>query len=496
MIPIGSKLLSSFCPLLAATFILSGCGGSSDSEKSGYINLYNASANAPAVFLTLDENLDEDDDDEFETTYYGVEYADSSGNYEVEAQDYFMELAWQDEYSTDRNDLQVFSLSEIDISDEVIRYVVITEDIANANILEFDVPVIDEDDDTTNELFNFRLLNVHPNTESVDVYQSNTEQTFNEATLISQVAYGELTENFKYSQDDYIFYITAAGSEEVLYQSDEVPYDYPAQYIMAIRGNPGVDSSPFIIDKISSSNIVSYEHDGAKAQFQVFNAIKPHELLPDYQSSFDFHLDGVTETAEITALPINQFSDDFIREHGDYSVALTVPDTETILLKNHLVTLSENQEKTIFFYLLEEDVDHDGDGDVDEDGDGIVDEIEVNAKSLVVNNSTSESIYDNDIKIVHFVDNEDFSSIKFYFVRHDETIETANYQRTVSLAKDEEITLLNNTYTVFAVANDDGSDLILASTEITITDASNNQFVILDQDPTSPSGYLMIIADQ
>ena len=493
---VDSKYLSNFSVIFAAGLVLSGCGSSSDSDKSGYIHLYNASKNAPAIFLTVDEDINEDNEDEIEQTYYGVSYAENSGNYELEAQAYTIELAWQDEYSTDRNDLEVFYQQESAILDENIHFVVTTGDFSNANIFEFDIPIIDDDNDDIEERFNFRLLNVIPNTENIDIYQSKSEQTFNEAELIAPLSYGDLTDNLKLDQGDYIFYITLAGTQEILYQSDEISFDYPSQYILAVRENLGVDNSPYVIDKISNSNIESYDHDGAKAQYQVFNAIKPHELIPDYQSSFNFHLNGIDTAPEIEALAVNTLSSSFIHEHGDFSVALTLPGSEQELLKNHLVTLSENQAKTIFFYLLEEDVDHDGDGNVDEDGDGIVDEIEVNAKSLVVNNSTSESIYDSEVKIVHFIDNEDFSTINFYFVRQDETIETANYHRIVSLGEDSEITLLNNTYTIYAVAKDNGSDIILASSEVTISDTSKNKFIILDQDENSPTGYLMTLIDQ
>jgi hypothetical protein len=480
---------------LAFVFLI-GCGGGSSKSGSGYIHLYNASSNAPDVYLTLDEDITEDDDDEFETTYAGVGYADASGNYEVDAEEYYIELAWQDEDSNDRDDLEKVYEDQIEITKDNIHYVIVTEDFSSPKILNFTVELIDDDNDSDEDLFNLRVLNLHSVASSVDIYLSKSDQSFNEATLISNSNYQEMSENQKFDQDDYVFYITEAGSSEILFQTEEVSYNYPSQYLMVIRENNGVDSSPYVLDKISNSNIETFEHDGAQASFRVFNAINEHQLLPNYQGEFNLYLNGVDETPEITELKLGEFSDTTTTDHGDYSVDLTIPTTGETIIKNHLLTLTENQNKTVFFYIKEEDVDEDGDGDVDEDGDGYVDEIEITTNSLVVTNSTSESIYDNDIQIIHFVDNEDFSNVTFYFVRSDEIIETAYYKKAAQLASPEEITLINNTYTVYAVAKEDSSDIILTTTTLTLTEDSDNLFLLLEQDNDSPTGYSILTVAQ
>jgi hypothetical protein len=59
--------------------VLTGCSSDSN-QTTGYIKFYNASPNAPGVFLTVDENLDDDDDDEIEVTYSAIDYTEVSGN--------------------------------------------------------------------------------------------------------------------------------------------------------------------------------------------------------------------------------------------------------------------------------------------------------------------------------------------------------------------------------------------------------------------------------
>jgi hypothetical protein len=479
--------------LLAA---LSGCGSSDDDKGTGYINLYNVSANAPGIFLTLDENLDEDDDDEVEITYSSVLYSKVSGNNELEAQPYFIELAWQDEDSNDRSDLEVIYESQLEVAQDEIQFIVLAENILAPKVLTYSIPVIDDDEDDDDDLFNLRFLNLHPAYDNVDIYLSKSDETFTQAQLLGQYTYTELAENQKLEQDEYVFYITSAGSEEVLYKSNEVSYNYASQYVMVIRENPGVSSSPFVLDKVSNSTIVEYPNDGAQAKFRVFNAIKPHVLLPDYQGVFDGYLNGIDESAEVESLNYGHFSDGITIDKGDYSFALTLPDSEQIIVQNHLLTLVENIDRTIFFYLSEQDVDDDQDGDVDENGDGIVDEIEISVNSLVIDNSTNQGVYDHGIQIVNFVDEDDFSMVTFYFVRSDEIIETAAHFTSVPYAQHQSILLRNNTYTIYAIAKDNSSDILLATSELTLDENSDELFLLLEQNASSPTGYTLSMTPQ
>ena len=258
---------------------------------------------------------------------------------------------------------------------------------------------------------------------------------------------------------------------------------------MIVRENSGSGTSPYAMDKMSNSSITEYLDSNSEAQFRAYNAIREHELLPNYTGSFDIYINGVDDEAEISGLEMGTYSESKIQNKGDYSLDLVLPDTAERLLSNHLLSLAENSNKTVFFYLDEEAVDLDGDGDVDENNDGIVDEIEVTIKSLVVANSTRESIYDHKITMIDLVDSEDFNFVKFYFVRSDETIETALYNRSAVYTQPESIYLQNNTYQVFAIAEVDSSEIILSNVEMTLDEDSDELFLIVEADLNSPTGY-------
>ncbi len=491
-----SNLFSTISPskvlLLSSALALAACGGSSDSSNVGYVKFYNSSKNAPDIILTLDQDLESDDDDDtdnFEVTFNGVAYTEALSVFEIDTDSYFYEMGWQDEDSSDRDDLEIVAEGQIKVTTDSIQLLVLTDDITAPQVETYSIEVLDDDEDEDNDLFNLRVLNLHPDSAGVDFYMSESDETFNEATLVGQFNYRQLSENQKFDQDEYIFYITKSGTQEVLFTSDDIDYAYPAQYVMIVRENTGSGTSPYAMDRMSNSSITEYLDTDSEAQFRAYNAIREHELIPNYTGTLDIYINGVDDEAEISALEIGSFSETKIQNKGDYSLDLLIPGSTERLLSNHLLSLAENTNKTVFFYLNEEDVDLDGDGNVDENNDGIVDEIEITIKSLVVANSTRESIYDHQITMIDLVDSEDFNFVKFYFVRSDETIETALYNRSAVYTQPESIYLQNNTYQVFAIAEVDSSEVILSSFQLTLDEDSDELFLIVEADDDSPTGY-------
>lgn len=471
---------------------LTGCGSSDDGDKVGYFQLYNTSASAPAIYLTVDQ---EDDDSYDENTHTGVSYTGISSRLTYEVDTYDIELAWKDE----DYDLELIYEDQLSIKKNQIKFIVVSEDITAANIQIFDIEVRDDDeisDDSDDDLFNIRFLNLHKESNSIDIYMSEGNETFNEAELVGQSSYGELTDSQKMDEDSYIFYITYAGSDEVIFTSTDISFPYSSEYIVSVRENKGAGSSPFIMDIITTSSVSEFADVYSEAAFRIYNGITEHELLENYQGIVDLHVDGVDDTPEIAGLAFNQFSDKIQTNFGDYSINLVSPDDNSPIIENHLLTLSENSDKTIFFYLTEDNVDDDGDGNVDEDGDGIVDEIEISINSLVVNNSVNESIYTHQINVVNLIDHDDFSSVNVYFVRSNETISTADNTISASYIVPNSISLINNTYSVYVVATIKSSALIISSQELILNVDSKDQFLILEMDEESATGYRAEFTEQ
>lgn len=476
--------------------VLSGCN-SDDKETTGYVKFYNASPNAPSIFLTVDENLDDDDDDEIEVTYSSIDYTEVSGNKALDTNTYFIELAWQDEESSDRNDLEVIYQDSISIKSDEINFIALTGDVRNPEVLRFDIDIIDDEDDDDYDQFNIRLLNIHEEIQSVDLYVSKDNETFNEAEFLATVTYQNLSDNIKLDQDQYIFYITLPGSTDVIYTSVDQSYSVVSQYIIVLRDNTGVGSSDFTIDSIGINGITELQDVDSEAEFGFYNAISSNDYLPDYQGNIDIDVRiGDVSKVKIDNLAKGEFSVSTITSNGDYAFDVLNSDSEELYIRDALLSLQENADNTIFLYGRKDAIDDDKDGDIDENGDGIVDDYEIVIKSLTLTKSSSSSIYSHGVKVVNLANSEDFSRVTFYFVLNDEIISTADNLLSVLQENSGSLTLLNNTYDIYAIASIDGTDIVLDSMQMVLDEQSQEQYLIFEQDVNTSSGYQMLLVNQ
>ncbi|ALO33388.1 hypothetical protein CMT41_00665 [Colwellia sp. MT41] len=495
------KTLQTLKSWLAASILLTllGCEFSEDSSGTGYVKLYNLSKDSPSIYLTIDEDLTEDnnDDDHYEQTYTAIAYGKAHSNISLTSKNYYYyQLAWQDDDSSATDDLSVIYEDTLALVDDTIQMIVLSGSILSPQVMIHSIPVIDDDDDTTNDLFNLRVLNMHSNQQAVDFYLSKENESFNEAILVGQYSYQQLSDNEKLAQDDYIFYITTAGSDEVLFRSSSIPFAYSSQNIMIVKDNMGAGSSPYVLDKMSDSAVIEYVDAEAEAQFRAYNAVANHEQLTSYQEVFALHINGVGDNPVIAALPYGEISNALVLASGDYNIDLTSTEDNVPLMSNHLLSLVGNTNKTLFFYAEQEYVDNDNDGNIDENGDGIIDEIDVNVFSLMVENSVLSSIYQHEIEIVNLIQSDDFAQVAVFFVRQDESISSAIYHRELSYKNTGSILLRNNSYQVFVIANNNGSSIILNSFELIINEQSNEQFLVLESSETSPTGYKTTLFNQ
>jgi hypothetical protein len=477
--------------------VLSACSSDDDDESIGYVKFYNASPNAPGIFLTVDENLDDDDDDEVEITYSAVDYTEVSGNNALDKDTYFIELAWQDEESSDRSDLEIVYEDSVTIRTDEISFIALTGDVRNPEVLRFDIDVIDDEEDDDDDLFNIRLLNIHAEIQSVDLYVSKDNETFNVAEFLATVNYQTLSDHIKLDHDQYFFYITLPGSTDVIYTSVDVSYTTVTQYVVVLRDNTGVGSSDFSIDSIGTNGITELQDVDSEAEFGFYNAISENDYLPDYQGAIDIDVKiGDDSEVKIDNLTKGEFSVSTITSNGDYAFDVINTDTEELYISDALLSLQENADNTIFLYGRKDAIDEDNDGVTDENEDGIVDDYEIVIKSLTLTKSSSASIYSHGIQVVNLADSEEFSRVTFYFVLNDEIIATADNLLSVLQENSGSLTLLNNTYDVYAVATIDGTETVLDSLGLVLDETSQEQYLIFEQDIYASSGYQMLLVNQ
>lgn len=486
--------------LFAGILVLSACGSDgSDEDAVSYVRFYNASYDAPNIFLTIDEDIDLDDDDEFERTFTSVAYRSIGSNISLEPQDYFFELAWQDEESSLRTDLNIIFEDQINAQQDVTQFIVISESIQNPLVNVYSIPLIDDEQseqDQEDDVFNLRVLNLHTDITNIDVYLSNSDETFNEAVLLDSLVSNVLSDNFRLDEDQYKVYITEAGNTDVLFTSDEINYAIGGQYLITVRENYSNLGSPFVIDNISSTRVTQYSALESNARISFYNGLDENELLPDYLGEVDAQINGVTNIPDLSALAYGDFSQAYDVESGDYRFTLYNSANNTALLQNRVLSLPQNANRSMFLYWSEEAVDDDGDGDIDENGDGIVDEFRAVVSTILVDNSERARLYDKELVMLNLASSDEFSLVRFYFVKSDEIIDTASNTRTVVNGLSNSVILLNNTYQVFAIATIDNNDIILDEFSLTLSEDSDDLFVILEPSIVNSSGYALRTVSQ
>lgn len=488
-----------FLVVLCLSMFLVACGGSSNNDDTGFIKFYNGASDSPAVFLTIDEDLQSDNEDEVERTLSGVTFGNAGSRVELGTQSYFIELAWQDEESSARTDLEIVFESQVSISRDETQWIFMTNSINDPVVQIFSVPEIterDAEDDRENDLFNVRSVNLHPTIQDIDIYMSTDDQTFNEAFLVSGVQSGRITENNKVEQDQYVVYITASGSNEVLFESEEISFFTGAQYILVARPNEGIGGSEFVLDVATNTRVVEFEAESSVANISVYNGLNFNDLVPDFDAVIDFSISGRTSIPLVEGVPYAGISDTFVVESSDYRLSVFNNSTQEPLLQNRLISAPQSSDQTVFLYWTDEAVDDDDDGIVDENEDGIIDELKPIVSSLVIENSNRSRLFDKELVLLNLLNTDDFPLVTFYFVEDNEIIDTTDNERSVVLGGATSIILLNNTYQLFVVAEIDNNDIVLFESTVVLEDDTDDLFLILEDSLTSPSGYEVRIVSQ
>jgi hypothetical protein len=93
--------------------------------------------------MTLDEDIDNDEDDELERTYSAVAYGKAGSRITLEDTSYYVELAWQGEDSTARNDLTMIYQEQLSLSTDTTHWVVLSHSMNDPQVNIYSIPLID-----------------------------------------------------------------------------------------------------------------------------------------------------------------------------------------------------------------------------------------------------------------------------------------------------------------------------------------------------------------
>lgn len=403
------------------TSVLSACGSSSDggseSYPEAYIQFYNVSPNSALTSLVVDG-------DAVSSSTYG----DTTALYTYEGGDYEVELSWED------SDGQDFVISEMDInlSNGQKTLLIMGGDFDAPDIVDFEFNRSELEDE-------FYIYGMSAISESVtyDLYIADSGAPFSAANFIANTNYMQpeqlqywdnSDDQFAWPTGDYVLYLTEPGSEEVLFESQEVSFNFESDYFISVRNTTGANTDNLVIDIIlNSTNSAAEQHVTATAQFRVYNALNDNVNL-DIAIS-----DGVDEfTSSVTGGQLSAFTS---VEFGDYQISATSIDSQSnetqFNFDDRLMTLNQGDSKTVVVF----------------------EDPNLGLTSLTMDDSTLPQSFQHQVSIANLL--PEFNDIDIYFVRNDETIDSAQYKTSgLDYADSRSITVPNDYYSIVVVYED------------------------------------------
>lgn len=427
-------------PLLAA-LVLAGCGSSGSDDTSAtytssYIQLYNGSANSTSTRLTLTDSND--------SSYLAgsATYTDTTTLVSYAAGTYDIALSRLNSAGDDVSILE----DSIELKQSYKHLLLLAGDYASPDLLSLSFLR----DDSLTDSFKLYVASLLPADTAYDVYISDSDASFADASLVATVNYQQISEPLEFTLGSYIIYITEAGSNDVIFTSSSYSFSYLTEYVLVPRIASGPLQGNIAVDVINNTTTVTHLTDiAATAQFRLYNSI-------DSTDPTDIYLNN---SIAFTSLSHDTFSDYLQLDAADYRLSATDMEGNS-LLKNALLTLNQGESKAVVLFKNSSAV----------------------VSPIVVEESNLPQIYDFDISVVNVI--TDYPSLSLYFVPPNETIDTTEYYITsLSQGAHTDINLPDGEYRILLVYTDGNKNkVLLAESESEQFVAGRNYLLVAEPD--------------
>jgi hypothetical protein len=449
--------------LAALAALLAGCGSSDKDEETAYpeayLQFYNGSANSSSTSLYVDDSL-----------LGSSAFGDATGLGTLSTDDISLEFRRTD---ADNKSVVVKSLTT-NLQEGYKTVYVLSGDYAAADIEQFSF----EREDLS-EHFRLFSTSVVTGTTQYDVYMAEEGAPFSDAHLVTKANYQALEEatywapdpstdsnpSDDFDLDNYIIFLTLPGQNTPIYESPSIPFVYSTEYVMVVRNTAGALRNNIKIDLIvNSTSINSYADINASSQFRLYNSL-------DQDSPLTISVGGNAASDTVVTLAANSLSAFTQLEYGDYRLSAILGSGSVSPLANRLLTLNQGESKAVVLYANNDN----------------------QLKSLAFIESNLPQNYDHEIKVANLV--QDFTDIEIYFVRSDETIETAKYKlSSLDYEESRSIVLPQDYYEIVAVYDDgSGNELLLDRTTAINFNEEANYIVTIEKTALTNSGYVLSI---
>jgi len=435
MIQRASRLALPLFSLIA----LAACGGSSgdkaeDGFNQGYVQFYNGAANSANSSLTVNEQA-----------AGAAIFGDASNMLSVEPGSYKYQI---------KNATSSALIKEADVTlnkgDKTL--LLMAGDATNPSILTLTHKREEKFDDQ----FRVFVANLSSNYDKVDIYTAAETDDFSKATLLESVSAKEITTTGKMlKRGKYKLFVTTAGSKTPFFEATAFNFQYTTSYVMVVRDKLGPMVDQVSLDIIGNSTTVdALEHRLAKGQVRIYNS-----------------LDNQQGQIAINNLPVANLVQDTLTDYiqldkNDYSIAVLDQNNE-LLLNNVLLTINAGQSKSVLLFR---------------DAEQKVGLVSFTEKNL-------PQIHEHEINVANLV--PDFKNLHFYFVRQNETIESAKFHvKALDFKKYATLALPTDFYSISLVqVAENGTISLLDKTDTLQLETGKNYILAAEPSTVAPSGF-------
>jgi len=253
----------------------------------------------------------------------------------------------------------------------------------------------------------------------------------------------------------YKLFITTAGSKTPFFEAVAYNFQYTTSYVLVVRDKLGPMQQQVSLDIVGNSTAVeALEHRLAKGQVRIYNS-----------------LDNQQGQIAINNLPVADLVQDTLTDYiqldkNDYSIAV-LNENNQLLLNNVLLTINAGQSKSVLLFR---------------DAEQKVGLVSFTEKNL-------PQVHEHEINVANLV--PDFKNLHFYFVRQNETIESAKFHvKALDFKKYASLVLPKDFYSVSLVhVADNGTISLLDKTEMLQLEAGKNYILAAEPSAAAPSGF-------
>ncbi|MGI2258653.1 hypothetical protein [Shewanella sp. GXUN23E] len=446
------KITTELLLALGMVLTVAGCGSDSkdDSQEAvAYVQYYNGSPDSTSTYLSLEDK-----------DYSALNFGQAMQRYSVSTGSNSLKVIGK---NAENSEVE-FHAQDINLAAGDNHLFILAGDYEQTDFIDiqFTTTALNEKNDNDDKTSYMQVIGAHISKDSDDIgiYIGKKDDGFSGARYLGQIAYKDSTEPEILETGKYVVYLARAGSNEPFFTTAELSLNTKTVYKLVIRPAFGAATAGVKLDVLSGSKEVTSAPDiDEQVQFRVYNGVQQFDVLKAQIKGKS----GDDHELQVGKWTISNFTP---TRFGDYDVAVSDVASGEMLLNNLLVTYNQSDSKSILLYP----------------------DAEQQLRGTVISHNLTPRSYQYEVQLMNLAPGT--TGLEVYFVRNDETVETADYKVTKwDFTENLKITLPRDSYTVTVVKRKDNDTLTLLHRQALQLRDNLDFTLVLTPDDTQTWGY-------